>query len=156
MPFNLARWLILVAYLAPFYFIMPSLLTFGLFLGGAALGVGVLFLDELKLSGWYNQPPPETAASSQQLITRSPLFLAVSIPLTLFVITSTGSPIGLGLVLAMSLWLVLEMWQLRPQPVEFQRRFGSLLNRVLTPNDSNTIVGVATSVLIILTLIAWL
>ncbi len=156
MNWGLTRWLILALYLAPFYFILPSWLMFGFFLVGAALGVGLLFLDEFKLSSWYNQPEPENVPISHQLITRSPLFLVVAIPLSLFVITSTGSPIGLGLVLAMGLWLVLEMWQLRATPELFQARFGGHLAKPLNANEVSTIVGAATGVFIFLTAIAWL
>lgn len=105
---------------------MSLLLSIVLFGVGIAIGVGLLWFDELFLRKWYGD---------EQLITRSPLFLLTYVPLALFVVTSTGSRIGMGLVLGMGVILAFEMWRRRRDPNAFQYRFGKHLAHVFTPTD---------------------
>ncbi len=93
-----------------------------LFTAGVFIGWAFLLIDEMFLSKYYFEKD-EANFNFQQLITRSALFAVILIPLSLFVVTSTGSRLGEGLIMGLLLNLIIEAFQNR-QPVEvFHRRF---------------------------------
>jgi len=92
-----------------------------LFAMGVVLGFVFLLMDELFLYKYYFEK--HTDDQVQQLITRSALFGVIMIPLALFVITSTGSRLGEGLIMGLILNLIIEMLEYRRPKVVFQQRF---------------------------------
>jgi hypothetical protein len=81
-------------------------------------GFGLLTADAAWLHQYYAKPNSPTS-----YITRSALFVLLLFPLTLFMLTSTGSSTGTGLLLGILIGLALEMFTLRLAPDEFKSRF---------------------------------
>jgi len=110
-------------FLGLFYLVQPQLMPLlGLAVG---LGLGSLIMvgDELFAYRWY------TEQSQHFLITRSPLFWLSYVPLALFIITSSGSLIGQGMMVGIGWWLVWEMWQLCRDRAAFASRFLTQVTR---------------------------
>lgn len=107
-------------YAAPFYFVLDSFDKFVLF--GIGIGVGLLLLlaDRRLFYAYYND---QGQTEEKYLATRSAIFLLTLIPLSLFVITSTMSLLGIGLVMSLILNLIVEMSLYRRWPQAFKKRF---------------------------------
>jgi hypothetical protein len=83
---------------------------------GLALGYTTLVFDELWLFKRYadaNKP------HGGGLITRSIAFMAVFLALSVFVITSSASLIGTGVIVAMGTLLSIELWRTRDNRDQF-------------------------------------
>lgn len=76
------------------YLLDVSILDIALFAIGAAVGLGLLIGDILFFQKWYQLPEP---------FSRTFLFLIVYIPLLIFAMTSSGSYLAIGCVLAIGL-----------------------------------------------------
>lgn len=113
--------LILLSTIAFFIWPLSLFLTWVL---GVGIGLALLWGDEFFFSKWYQDKT--ISAGSHQLMTRSVLFLLVLVPLSLFVVTSTGSPIGWGIVSSLLLGIGWELWLLRSQVEAIKNRFFSL------------------------------
>lgn len=114
---------------------------------GLLLGIGLLWLDEEIGYTWYTEPDQ---LANKHLITRSPLFWLAYVPLTVFVITSSGSLIGSGLVLGIGVVLAIEMLQTYRQPAAFEDRFLKQVSRPLTESEVTKIVWFATAWVVVL------
>lgn len=99
-----------------------------LFTIGLILGMALLEADENFLFKYYD--PLE-----KRLATRSFLFILSLVPLGLFILTSTGSAIGVGLFLSIISGLSLEFFALRSNKAEFKNRFLSQLNREISSEE---------------------
>lgn len=99
-----------------------------LFTGGLILGMALLEADEKFLFKYYD---PE----HKKLATRSFLFLVSLFPLGLFLLTSTGSAVGVGMFLSIISGLSLEFFALRNSREEFKNRFLSQLKRDISPDE---------------------
>lgn len=140
-----------VAYLA-FSFFDGSLnyfnvlfLTFGIF-----VGVLLLYLDETYLYQYYL----ESHDRKPKLMTRSLLFMALLFPMGLFVVSSTASKIGIGLILGIMTSLFLELLEYSKDNGAFHERFLFQLKRKLNDQEVDYLVaifGVASAVLVLLT-----
>lgn len=87
---------------------------------GCILGLGMLVSDKLW---WWRYYQNEVAgASGQYRITRSVLFLAALVPLVIFVITSSGSLVGMGLVTGITVGLAAEVVAGRREP-DFEQKY---------------------------------
>lgn len=86
---------------------------------GVGAGVLLLWLDERWLVRQYTEPN-----HPRQLVTRSLLFLAAFIPLSLFVLTSSGSALGMGIIVGIGGGLSSELIMRRNHPAELSQRFG--------------------------------
>lgn len=95
------------------------------FVLGAYLGNILLWIDGAFLYGRYN----ELQTYPQKLITRSMLFVAAFSGATLFILTSSGSSLGAGLVIGLGISLLGEMIAYLRQPQLFQQRFLFQLRR---------------------------
>jgi len=86
---------------------------------GAGLGVGwlILELDARLAFNWYNQP------GETWKVTRSPVFLLAFGPLWIFVITSSGSLIGAGIVQSMLWGYLPEIWTRLSSPTKLVKHF---------------------------------
>lgn len=102
----------------------PYLVWFGL---GLMIGAIVRTLDHLLLTRWYqDKSTPDT-----KLITESTLFILCLIPVSLFVVTSSGSALGAGLILG--LWIsVLADFMAAPSHDVVQMRYLYQLKQTLT------------------------
>lgn len=139
---------VLVAYAGLFYFLISSIWWFIWFVVGVLCAAALLMADEQIFCSWYREVGTETF-----LVTRSPLFLVALIPLSLFVFTSSNSYWASGLVGGMFLFLLLEMTELRKQPVEFSRRFLQGTTPVTTLSTTQQIVLVGWGLCVLIHLI---
>lgn len=93
--------------------------------GGFYLGFALLWLDERFLYFKYN----ELQTLPKQLITRSVLFALVYLVLLVFVVTSSGSTIGVGMVLGIGTQLSIEHFLTRKDIEFFHKKFLFQLKR---------------------------
>ncbi len=91
-----------------YYFAFDSVLNFGWFVAGVYLGVGLLIADALWLSRYYADRWP---CPSNQLVTRSLLFILAYFPLAIYIITSSASIVGMGMILGIGLVLAIELFR---------------------------------------------
>lgn len=112
------------------------------FVIGLLLGTALLEADENFLYKYYD--PDE-----KKLASRSLLFLASLFPLGLFLLTSTGSAVGVGMFLGIISGLSLEFYLLKNNISEFQKRFLYQLKRDITLDEHKivTIVFISLSLL---------
>lgn len=110
---------------AAYYFtlIEEVILQTALFAFGSGLAIALLFFDESVFSKKY----AERGVENQVVMTRSLLFVLTLFPLGIFVTTSSGSSLGMGLILVLLGGLLVEMMMLRKQVHEFNSRFVSQL-----------------------------
>jgi uncharacterized membrane-anchored protein YhcB (DUF1043 family) len=151
-------------YVLPYFFLISPWYRYLFFVVGVFLGMLLLIFDEEQLYHYYQD---EADASLQDLeqdsmnkeseerfvVTRSTLFLLSLVPLSLFVVTSTGSALGIGFVLGMILGLIIEMWMLRNSSDRFRRRFLRQLKIEMSPERISLLVLGSTAFFIILN--AW-
>jgi hypothetical protein len=105
---------------------------------GLILGMALLEIDELFLYKYYD--PTE-----KKLATRSLLFLISLFPLGLFLLTSTGSPTGVGMFLSIISVLSLDIFSYRKNLPAFHHRFLYQLKRKITDKEHKifTVVFIA-------------
>ncbi|MEX0895610.1 MAG: hypothetical protein WDZ94_01565 [Patescibacteria group bacterium] len=96
---------------------------------GFYLGFLLLWIDEKFLYSRYNN----LQTLPKELITRSVLFALAYVVLLIFVVTSTGSPIGVGMVLGVGTQLSIEHFLARKNPEYFQKKFLFQMKRQLQP-----------------------
>lgn len=106
---------------------------------GLVGGVVVLLADTLWLYRFYHSQTD--AQSYQPLITRSVMFLAAFVLLSIFVVTSSGSLVGMGLVLGLGAGLLTEMLLFRSEPAAFQVVFLSDVKTRVGAQQVNRIVA---------------
>lgn len=111
---------------------IPEIILFAI---GSCIAIFLLIGDKYLFSTYYNEEQ-----TSSYVITRSTIFILLYIPLSLFVITSSGSEIGLGIILTIGTNLLLEMVELRNNPPLFQQTFLSQLKKTYTAQDITKIV----------------
>lgn len=81
------------------------------------------------------QPASQPQKKPPEYITRSILFILALFPLAIYMLTSTGSALGIGLLMGILIGLSIEMFFLRQQSAEFQARFLSQVKRAFTPEE---------------------
>ncbi len=149
MQFDTKKITIYLIYTAFYFFIIQPWFRFVLFVLGVLLGWGLLKADQERLYEFYNEEEElkKVQAEGRQpfLMTRSTLFLLSLVPLGLFVVTSTGSALGGGIMMSLILGIVLELWEYRPLPKEFQQRFLSQMKIDIGAKDIRRIVYAATA-----------
>ncbi|MEN8253769.1 MAG: hypothetical protein ABFQ62_05355 [Patescibacteria group bacterium] len=96
------------------YLFVEPLNNWLLFVLGLIMGFLFLFFDK-KIAYKYYQ--------NNGLVTRSVIFLFTYIPLSLFVITSSGSPLGVGMMISMGFTYVIELWQVKSSSELFAHKF---------------------------------
>ncbi len=89
-----------------------------LFIFSYGLGLFLMLGDEKYLQKIYLDELEEKI-----LITRSPLFVLILPFLSIFVLTSTGSIVGIGLIMALNLVTLIEIWQLSTKEDLFNQNF---------------------------------
>lgn len=155
---NTANRLLLFQYLMPlvyaviFYFIkiLPDEVTLSstiFFLSGFYLGNLLLWADGRFLYPFYN----ELRTEPKQLITRSVVFMIAYVFLALFVVTSSGSYIGTGMIFGIGLTLLSELYVLRTDSAAFHQKFLFQLKRQLSPIELQRFIQIFAGALLLLT-----
>lgn len=129
---NVKKVLIFVIYTALFYAsqMMGKVGTAHdvlLFSFGLIIGIILLDLDEAYLYRYYQESQKEI----KQLVTRSLLFQLLLFPLGIFLMTSTGSPVGIGIFLSITAMLSLELLATLKNNTFFEKRFMYQLKKSL-------------------------
>lgn len=106
-----------------------------IFVLGLSMGMGLLELDELFLYKYYDP-------KNKQLATRSLLFLISLFPLGLFLMTSTGSIIGVGMFLSIISGLSLDLFSYKNNLPSFQKRFLFQLKRNISKDEQTVLITV--------------
>jgi hypothetical protein len=130
-------FLLPLLYVPVFYFAFADVFMFAWFVVGVLGGVFLMWIDEKLLFRYY------TEATQVHLITRSPMFIAAYVPLAVFVITSSGSAIGVGLIQGIGLLLTWELLKVRKDPVAFNARFYQEQHQVTHQESMWISVGIA-------------
>lgn len=128
------QYLIPVLYTVLFYFVQiephdGSYWQVLLLLGGFYVGNLLLWLDGKVLYGYYN----ELQTLPKQLISRSALFLLTYVALAIFMVTSSGTLLGVGIILGIGITIAVEMWKAKVDSELFHRTFLFQVKRQLSP-----------------------
>lgn len=125
------------------YFGKPATMVDGVFfLVGLLLGWVILEADESYFHKYYLEEE-QMSLEQKPLITRSVLFMLALIPLGFYLLTSTGSVIGVGVFVSIVSGLALEMYVYRSQIEVFHQRFLSQLQKKLSESDLQKLVYMA-------------
>lgn len=109
-------------------------------------GVVLLFLDEQFLYKFYQEKIDSTNNDSTHfydLASRNFIFLLALPLLSIFVLTSSGSILGIALVMAINSYLLVEMWQLKDEFLLFKDRFLAMSKIQTTPKMVRQICYIA-------------
>lgn len=106
---------------------------------GGLIGLGMLVLDQQWLYRFYSDDLAGTKTNTY-LITRSIIFMLLYVPLLLYVLTSSGSLVGMGVMLGLGWGLSLELLRLRSHREQFHHRFLWQIKRLFTPEEIKWIV----------------
>lgn len=101
---------------------------------GMYLGVALSWLDEHVFYSYYRSDSPEQN-QWPQLATRSLLFVLTLIPLGIFIVSSTGSELGVGVLLGFAIVILSEMNWLHRFVDEFHAHFLWQLKRRLNEQE---------------------
>ena len=121
--------------------------SYGLLAVGLALGLLATFLDAQYLFRYYQDT---ASVNPTHLATRSTLFLLALVPLSLFVLTSTGSPLGVGLVVGLVSSVMIDMCLNARRPEAFADQFLYQIKRNFTPRQVLVVAGCSVVWLLIL------
>lgn len=116
----------LLIFLIIFYQAWQNLLSLISFIGAYLAGIFLLYFDEQFLYKFYDEKidsSVQDASHFSTLATRNFMFLLILPLLSIFVLTSSGSILGIALILAINFYLLIEMWQLRDEFLLFKDRF---------------------------------
>jgi len=105
------------------------------FIGAYILGIFLLYIDEQYLYKFYVEKIDSSFENNSHLsalASRNFLFLLILPLLSIFVLTSSGSILGIALILAINFYLLIEMWQLRHKTLLFKERFLSMFKIEIT------------------------
>ena len=150
---NLGYWLLSLIYWGVFLFMYlkfglgNSVWSLILLAVGLVLGNLIVTMDRKWLQPYYG---------GRDLMSRSLLFLIVMAPLGLFVVTSTGSLIGIGLVLGFELMSTWQMIKVSRDSQLFHQTYLTQLRRNLTSGEIKIMVGIqgfVTGLLLLLSLV---
>ena len=136
-----------------------SLLLFSL---AYILAVILMVLDENYFYSFYQESSNKSVENSSQqniekmpfLISRSFYFVLVMPAISIYVLTSTGSVLAIAFVMAINLFLLIEMLQLRTEYLVFKDRFFRDFDKDLTKKDVNKIC-LAAVIYFIFLLLKW-
>ena len=137
-------------------------LSLVLFSSSYILAVLLMVLDEKYFYSFYQENiDKEIQSNTQQSLNSSPFLISrsfyfvVAMPaISIYVLTSTGSVLAIAFVMAINLFLLVEMLQLRTEYLLFKDRFFREFNQTLTKKDVNRVCLVAVVYFLFL-LIKW-
>lgn len=122
--FKLLFSLLLLVFLIFFFQAWQNMLSLVAFILAYLSGIVLLYLDEQYLYRLYTDKL--TSGELENIASRNFLFLLMLPFLSIFVVTSSGSILGIALVLAINFYLLIEMWQLRDEFIIFGERYLSM------------------------------
>lgn len=146
----------LLVFLIIYFQAWQNLQSLVIFIFAYLCGVAFLFADEQFLYKFYEEKIDTSFQESSHfsnLASRNFLFLLLLPLLSLFVLTSSGSLWGIAIVLAINFYLLIEMWQLKGQPILLKQRFYHHLPGIANEQQSKRLVYGASLYLFILLLI---
>lgn len=100
-----------------------------LFFLGTIFGVVLAISDVKYFYRFYQEETPSSEPNNPEketkkfLVTQSPLYIVSLIPLSIFVFTSSGSFLAMGLIAGLLLFLLVEMFNSLNQPATFFSKF---------------------------------
>lgn len=94
-----------------FYVFHQNYLAVALYAVGWYAGLGLLIWDKNQLYKYYFESVHLPNDHFARLITRSLLFILAYFVLSVFLITSGGNSLGVGMVAGIGLGLLFELWQ---------------------------------------------
>ena len=122
--------------LAAYFGKSVSVADITLFVVGLLFGWALLEADENFFYKYYvEEKEVNLPLSERQLVTRSLLFILSLFPLGLYLMTSTGSSIGVGLFINLTAGLALEMFSLKDESELFHKRFLYQLKRKFSQQE---------------------
>lgn len=107
---------------AIYYFLHKNLWGTIFYLSGWYIGQLLMILDKKTIYKYYYESIHQKNDTFARLVTRSILFILAFFGLSLFLVTSTGSAIGMGLIMGIGLVLAFELWSSRNY-VEFFNQY---------------------------------
>lgn len=159
-----------------FFRSFPDIWSMVFFVVGTFIGFQILFLDrvlhafylypetefnQLVRSLWVNKnyvgvikALAQAETLQEKLLTRSTLFLIVYVLMTIFVMTSTGSVLGTGIMLGMGLHYTYDFWRYSRTPEKFAKQYLWQVKRTISEREVRGFVLVWTVVFIGLSLTA--
>lgn len=135
--FKLLFSLLLLAFLIFFFKAWENVSTLIYFSSAYLLGLILLLMDELFLYRFYTDKidTQENSDSHYPLLASRNLMFLLALPfLSIFVVTSSGSLFGIAFVLAINFYLLIELWQLRSEPLLFADHFLAM-SKIAMSND---------------------
>jgi len=105
-----------------YYLVQKNLWGAVFYSSGWYIGQLLMFADKKTVYKYYYESIHKKTDTFARLITRSILFIIAYLGLSLFIVTSTGSVIGMGLILGIGLTLSFELWSSRNY-VEFFNQY---------------------------------
>ena len=158
-------------------FRQAPLTQFGIFTLGVYIGFGLLFLDRV-LHVFFVAPETEfnrvvqshwherrywqvfrtllySGEAQEQLVTRSMFFLIAYVATALFVITSTGSTLGIGIILGVGLHYCFDFVRYRKNLELLHRHFLWQLKRQLADQEVTSLFMVVCISFLLLTVLAF-
>lgn len=140
---------------------------FGLLAVGLLIGLFVPFFDRQWLSKYYrhdqktpDDPDPlssdtaKTEVDNLTFVTRTTFFLLILVPFSLFIVTSTGSPLGVGLTIGLVIDVVVDMVRMVSQKKEFIKTFLQQFQRSFSESEVMMVAGGAVIWLVLLFILA--
>lgn len=145
-------WLLSTVYLVVLVWQRTVWPALPLNLGLVLMVIGLVFGNLLPtLDKRYLYPVYE----GKGLVTRSLLFIGALLPLGLFMLTSTGSELGTGLVMGLLFNTLDKWWNWRRQPEIFNQKVFFQFGRQLKANEINALVAILTVIVGWFVGIAW-
>jgi len=150
---KLGHWLLSLifwgVFLLRYFQISPKISIWNLVLLAVGLAMGNLLVsfDRRWLQSYYG---------GRDLMTQSLLFLMIMAPLSLFVVTSTGSILGVGIVVGFELMTSWQMVKICDNVQHFQETFLLQLKRQLNKKEINVLVGAQIGISVLLVLLGWI
>lgn len=132
-------FLLPILYAIPFFFVFHGLGMYLQFCLGLILGFLISNLDRF-LNTFFIQGENPATPPSNELITHSVLFLLIYVGLAIYVLTSTGSVIGIGLILGIGLHLCIDLWRYQKDEQKFRQEFLWQLKQQLSKQQINYLV----------------
>ena len=131
-----ASWLVLTVFLITF--ILAKGLFFQLVLLILGLILGNLFASK-EAARWFQQLANPLIRDLQTNV-YSLVFMALMIPVSLLVVTSTGSMLGIGLVFSLTVQIALTLFKLKDDHQAITTKFFAQLKRTPTIQETQFVV----------------
>lgn len=117
-----------------YYFSKGLMIASIIYVVGWYVGILLMILDKKRLYRFYYESIHQKEDRFARLITRSLLFMIAYVVLAVFLITSSGSSLGVGIVLGIGAVLAEEVWLSRKY-VEFFNQYFIQSNKKWTARE---------------------